>query len=682
MSSSSDNTTLRPIEFEPTSSKPQFRWRGPSWLNGVIFVALLVTGVVLWFLFTAKAIRFDSNVPTASVVVEGVLVFDTGTSWLMRNGSYKAVATAPGYFDLEFPFTVADESEHDITLTLIPLPGILAFTSNPPGATVRYLNEVLGATPFEADVEVGAATFEFSAPRFKPNSIVVDVAGRQQRQKVSLDLEPDWALVTMATEPEGASIFVDGEDSGALTPGPVEILSGEHTIRVRKPGFRSWSDIIYVNAGETIALDKVSLEPIGAELSVSTDPSGASVIVDGEFNGLTPLVLELDADEQYDVDVLLTGYESVSEKISLRSGTVRTLDLKMAQVMGNLQVTTEPQEVEVYVDGNYLGLSDAVFPLHAIEHDVELKKEGYAGFSTTLKIQKNLTQEIRVKLLTHEEARLEALKQVRTTADGQQLVLLQPSPIKMGASRRQPGRRANEVYRTTNLNRLFYLGTREVTNAQFRAFAAGHSSGEFQGISLDKDEQPVVSVPWREVAFYCNWLSKQDDLEPFYIVFGNEVIGVNENALGYRLPSEAEWSYAARHVEGEEDLLHFPWGRDLPPPARHGNYADRAAQHVVGRIIFDYNDNHTVSAPVGSFGANSKELFDMGGNVAEWVHDYYSIPAAESTIPNLGPTEGEFHVIRGSSWLFGSIRELRLSFRDYGIDGRNDVGFRIARYAE
>ena len=421
---------------------------------------------------------------------------------------------------------------------------------------------------------------------------------------------------------------------------------------------------------------------MGAEFSVVTSPKGASVIVGGEFNGLTPIDLELDAGAQYAVDVLLSGYETVSQEIVLQSGEKRTLNLQLERVMGNLQVTTEPEDVEVFVDGDYLGLSNEIFPLHAIEHAVELKKEGYAGYSTTLKIQKNLTQEIRVKLLTHEEARLEALKRVRTTADGQEIVLLRPSPIKMGASRRQPGRRANEVFRTTNLNRLFYLGTHEVTNAKFRAFAMGHNSGDFQGISLDKDEQPVVGVPWREVAFYCNWLSKQDDLEPFYVMHGNEVVGVNANALGYRLPTEAEWTWAARHVEGQTELLHFPWGKSLPPPARHGNYADRAAQHVVGRIIFEYNDNHTVSAPVASFEANSKGLFDMGGNVAEWVHDYYSIPVADSTVPNLGPAEGEYRVIRGSSWLFGSIRELRLSFRDYGIDGRNDVGFRIARYAE
>jgi formylglycine-generating enzyme required for sulfatase activity len=102
----------------------------------------------------------------------------------------------------------------------------------------------------------------------------------------------------------------------------------------------------------------------------------------------------------------------------------------------------------------------------------------------------------------------------------------------------------------------------------------------------------------------------------------------------------------------------------------------------VGRIIFGYNDNHIVAAPVGTFAANALDLYDMSGNVAEWVHDFYEIPNEEPTSDPLGPPTGEYHVNRGSSWMHGTITELRLSFRDYGNGGRQDVGFRVARYAE
>ena len=101
-------------------------------------------------------------------------------------------------------------------------------------------------------------------------------------------------------------------------------------------------------------------------------------------------------------------------------------------------------------------------------------------------------------------------------------------------------------------------------------------------------------------------------------------------------------------------------------------------------VLQGYDDRYPVSSPVGSFPPNALGFFDLGGNVAEWVHDVYSIPPRtrrSSAIP-LGPAAGELHVVLGSSYLHGTVTELRLSYRDYSTKPRADVGFRVARYAE
>lgn len=72
----------------------------------------------------------------------------------------------------------------------------------------------------------------------------------------------------------------------------------------------------------------------------------------------------------------------------------------------------------------------------------------------------------------------------------------------------------------------------------------------------------------------------------------------------------------------------------------------------------------------------------MAGNVAEWINNYYDISNVDETLDPLGPDAGEYRVIRGSSWMHGTITDLRISFRDYGLEGRQDLGFRIARFAE
>jgi formylglycine-generating enzyme required for sulfatase activity len=98
----------------------------------------------------------------------------------------------------------------------------------------------------------------------------------------------------------------------------------------------------------------------------------------------------------------------------------------------------------------------------------------------------------------------------------------------------------------------------------------------------------------------------------------------------------------------------------------------------------NYNDNYPVSSDIGSFKANAKGLYNLSGNVSEWVNDYYDIQPSrgEASLDPRGPATGSRHVIRGASWALGSRTELRLSYRDAGTDGRLDVGFRIARYVD
>ena len=153
---------------------------------------------------------------------------------------------------------------------------------------------------------------------------------------------------------------------------------------------------------------------------------------------------------------------------------------------------------------------------------------------------------------------------------------------------------------------------------------------------------------------------------------------------GYRLPTEAEWAWAIRY-QGSATASKFSWGAQWPVPRDSGNFADRSAVDLVPSILPAYDDGFASTAVVGKFPASAIGIYDGGGNVAEWVNDYYTVPTPGVTtvvIDPLGPERGNSFVIRGSSWRHASMTELRLSFRDYGSEARPDIGFRLARNAD
>ena len=165
---------------------------------------------------------------------------------------------------------------------------------------------------------------------------------------------------------------------------------------------------------------------------------------------------------------------------------------------------------------------------------------------------------------------------MRSKSD-QPLKLMPIGRFTMGSPRREPGRRANEAQRDVEFKRPFYMGVNEVTNGQFRRFKSEHRSGIVGQHTLDLDNQPVVGVTWQEAALFCNWLSQQEGLPPAYEKKGDTLVAVNPMTNGYRLPTDAEWEWAARY-EGCGNLRRYPWGDALPVAPRSGNYADTTAR--------------------------------------------------------------------------------------------------------
>ena len=207
------------------------------------------------------------------------------------------------------------------------------------------------------------------------------------------------------------------------------------------------------------------------------------------------------------------------------------------------------------------------------------------------------------------------------------------------------------------LTQPYKLAKTEVTVAQYRACvkAGGCEKPEWDaanppeyysrmGKSLKGDNYPIVGVSWNDATAYVKWLSKA-------------------TGKAYRLPTEAEWEYAARG--GQESA--YPWGQSI----------GKNNANCFGNLC---GDKFEYTSPVGSFAANPFGLKDMHGNVWEWVNDWYGDYKAEPQQDPQGADKGTYRVLRGGSWLY-KAQYARSANRNNGAPDARDfsMGFRPAQ---
>jgi formylglycine-generating enzyme required for sulfatase activity len=463
----------------------------------------------------------------------------------------------------------------------------------------------------------------------------------------------------------------------------MDLAEGTYELELTAAGYKAWRQKIEIAANRPLKLEGIQLKPADGRLTVTSVPSGARIKIGSRFVGRTPVTTGIAPGRQHQVEISKPGFTPVQRTLQLRSAESKTLNISLDPQTGTVRLDVEPADAEIWIDGVRAERTGQAFVLKTIEHDLEVKKAGFVSDRRKIRPRADAPLDLKIVLKPEEPARRETAGRINAP-NGYPLRLVPPGAFTMGSSRREQGRRSNETIRAVRLTRPFYMGTREVTNGEFRQFQTGHRSGEHRGQSLDDNQHPVVSVSWEQAALFCNWLSKKASLPPVYVKKDGRMTATDPIGPGYRMPTEAEWAYAAREftastASGDK----YPWGKGFPPPPGSGNFADASAKDLLVSHMEAYNDGFPLTAPPGNFKPNRLGLYDLSGNVAEWCHDYYQIyRSGQKLVDPAGPGSGRHRVVRGSSWKHGTISTLRISYRDYSDSKRHDLGFRIARYVE
>jgi formylglycine-generating enzyme required for sulfatase activity len=691
----------------PETRSASDRRIAPRLLGGLLVAVL---GWSTWFFATGLAVKIDVDPADSAVRLRGGLVLPVGGNHFARPGDYTVEIQRKGYEPLRAPVKVTDAPNQSFQFRLAKLPGILRVQA-PAAARISIAGKDAGPAPGEVRLPAGRHEVLVTAPRYLPFKATVDIMGMEQMQSLTAKLVAAWAPVTVLTEPAGATVLVDGAAQGA-TPAKLELDAGTHRIELRQAGFKNWVTDVQVVANQPQTLGPVRLGVPDGTLVVRTDPAGASVSVGGAFRGRAPVTLDVRPDVALALVASREGYEPRTAQLTVGPGERRQVQLSLTPILGEVTVMAEPASAEVFANGRLVGKSGQAIKLPAARTDIEVRLAGFRSLRTAVTPRPGLPQVLNVRLeagrmatdttpaaaaavaggaaatgATGGEAAAAAAPKAVTqrirSRSGAELRLVGPASYTMGSPRRESGRRANESQRAVELKRRFYLATHELTNGEYKQFRTQHRSGFAGQNTLELERQPAVNVTWQDAAEYCNWLSQQDGLPPAYQSQGGKLVLVQPATTGYRLPTEAEWEWAAR-ANHDGSLRKYPWGDALPVPAGAGNYGDRRAQPLLQTILADLDDGYPVTAPTGAFAANPLGFHDLGGNVAEWTTDLYTVQPASSAVAvdPAAAAPGSMHVIRGASWRHATVTELRAAYRDSANGRRDDVGFRIARYAE
>lgn len=242
------------------------------------------------------------------------------------------------------------------------------------------------------------------------------------------------------------------------------------------------------------------------------------------------------------------------------------------------------------------------------------------------------------------------------------MVLIPDGSFQMGNTGEYSGESDEKPVHSVTISKAFYMSKYEVTQKQYQA-VMGTNPSNFKGENL-----PVEMVTWYNAVAFCNALSQLEGRTPCYTINGTNVT-CNWDANGYRLPSEAEWEYAAKAGTTTDFHNGSLTNPDCSP-----------LDNNLDKIGWYCGNENTKTREVGQKQPNAFGLYDMSGNVWEWCWDWYTSYTNVTLTDPKGPTMGSYRVYRGGSWIYYTFR-CRSAYRNYDTpDSRYfDIGFRIVR---
>ena len=563
---------------------------------------------------------------------------------------------------------------------------LLLFDSVPSGAEVWLGDIKAGTTPYQnLQLKPGQKlNLTLKAQDYRDLQVELTLQPGSNTPK-AFQLVPAFGSLSITSEPSGADVYLSGELVGQTPYSNQRLASAKYLVDIRKPLYLPLSN-------QTIAIEdgqrserSFKLQPNFGDLSVASEPSAATITLEANgrevYRGTTPISLQLEP-ATYLLSASKSGYAQRRFEVKIARGqriSISKEQLQLRQLLGTAIISSEPASpgARVFIDGKDSGTVPLITELPVGSYEVTIKGDKFSG-KAQLQIRDGEQRTLVVELAQGSNSG----DVIQDCPQCPQTVYIPTGSFRMGDIQGSGKDREKPVHRVSI--KAFLMSATEVTVGQFRAFvdASGYKTEAEQGDGCyvyengswdgrsnanwgnpgfkQSANEPVVCVSWNDAQRYVEWLSEKTGEQ-------------------YRLPSEAEWEYAAR--AGSETKYFF--GNNSDDMCKYGNGADLEAKKQNSNwAVVNCNDGYYRTAPVASFTANAFGLYDMHGNVWEWTQDCWNGSYKGAPSDGTAWLSGNCgrRVLRGGSWYINPDG-LRSANRFNSSTGNRNVnnGFRLVR---
>jgi formylglycine-generating enzyme required for sulfatase activity/serine/threonine protein kinase len=620
-------------------------------------------------------------------ITPGKNVFEISDGELPLNiakGDYIIDVESPRHRPVRMPYTVQGEPDH-VFINLDPNWAIVDFTSVPGATLVAQPDHGSAVTLGVADgngtlhVTKGLSdgNYTFIATKQDYVSMQLPPQALELTHKYAFTLKPvaKPSTITLASEPPGATVML-GQRALGRTPLTTQDIpvDTDVTISLQLQGYQTVERTLHVRPDVTDQIDLGNLAAKMGELAVSYTlggkPSTAEQLRDTkitinnrEYPGSLrrlPNMLE----GVYTVTVEHPNYFPHPETITITEGKTATVAEDLQPRPVRLEIHASPAvPITVYLNDQPLAPSpDGTYPLPPDQADqVRVEAQNYAGAAREFKFGPNHTETWEVPLQVLAPPKIGENYQIPYL--NMQLHWIPPGTYTMGSPSEETERKSTEGPQTVvTFPAGFWAGVYDVTQDEYQSVTDENPS-EFGHDQPNQGRYPVESVSWNDAMNFARLVNERE-----------QAAGRVPAGYEFRLPTEAEWEYFAR--AGTTTAFNFGDKADPTMGNFKGTYPSGGGSELTS------SDLDVGTKPVGSYAPNAWGLYDIHGNVAEWVFDAYKsrLPGGNVTAPAL--VEGDNNApreYRGGDWK-DYARDARSAWRDNGVRPdtvSNSIGLRL-----